>query len=118
MIRVGQKLAQVRQKKGLTLKDVEDATKIKSTFLSSIEKGEYQDLPSPAYAHGFVKNYAQFLGIPVREIMALFRREFDEKREFRVLPETITDAKEYSSFRFRVRRRILLSVFFLFLFIG
>ena len=87
MIRAGQKLRDERQRRGLTLSEISNATKIKVEFLSAIEKGEYEKLPSASYAHGFVGNYAKFLDFEEEEILALFRREFDGKKVYKVLPE-------------------------------
>ena len=77
------------------MEDVAKATKIKSQFLSYIEKGNYQKLPSASYAHGFVSNYARFLGLPDEEILALFRREFDEDKAYRVLPKGLEEREEF-----------------------
>lgn len=107
MIRVGQKLREARIRKKLSLESVSSQTKIRASFLSYIEKGEYQKLPSAAYAHGFVRNYARFLGLPEKEILALFRREFDEEKIFRVLPESLTQGNNYSSPRFRPRQTVI-----------
>lgn len=86
MIKVGQKIKESRLQKGLTLEDVSKSTKIKSHFLMAIENGEYNKLPSSSYAQGFVRNYVSFLGMPEKETLALFRREFDEENIFKVLP--------------------------------
>lgn len=95
MIKIGQKFLEEREKKGLTLEEVSKATKIKVEFLRAIEKGEYNKLPSKTYAHGFVKNYIDFLGLPKKENLALFRREFDEDKVFKVLPGSL-GSKEFS----------------------
>lgn len=87
MISIGQELLEARLKKNLTIAEVAKAIKIKPKFLIALEKGEYHKLPSSAYAQGFVRNYAEFLGLPVEKTLALFRREFDEKAVFKVLPE-------------------------------
>lgn len=100
MVRVGQKLQQERISKKLTLEDVEKATKIKASFLSAIEQGQYHKLPSVSYAQGFVRNYIAFLGLSEKELLPLFRREFNEKDFFRVLPEGVT--KEIRSSRVRL----------------
>lgn len=102
MVRVGQKLREERLKRGLTLEDVAKATKIKATFLSAIEKGEYQKLPSSTYAYGFVRNYAQTLGLPKAETLALFRREFDEEKLFKLLPEGLTGSLDFPIRRLRL----------------
>jgi cytoskeletal protein RodZ len=87
MIRVGDRLKKERVAQGLTIEQVAKGTKIRPSFLAAIERGDYTKLPSSAYIQGFVKNYAEFLGLPKREYAALFRREFDEKEHVRVLPE-------------------------------
>lgn len=86
MKKISEILREEREKKGYSFQEIEKATKIKTKFLLSIEEGKYRDLPSESYALGFVKNYAQFLGVSQDKAAALFRREFhEEKRE--VLPE-------------------------------
>ena len=87
MVHAGIKLYEQRTKKGYTLEEVSKATKIRVSFLECIEKGEYKKLPSGTYAHGFVKNYAKFLGLPENELLALFKREYDEEKFLKVLPE-------------------------------
>jgi cytoskeletal protein RodZ len=118
MIKSGEKLQQVRIEKGLSLEDVAKATKIKLEFLASIEKGEYQKLPSPSYASGFVRNYARFLELPDEEILALFRREYDEDKAYKVLPRGFEQKQEFPHARFKIRQAVLLAVIVLIFFVG
>jgi cytoskeletal protein RodZ len=104
MIKLGQRLREERQRRGLSLEDVTKATKIRPSFLTAIEKGEYRKLPASSYAQGFVINYAEFLGFSKREARALFRREFDESVEFMVLPERFADTAERSFPRVKVHQ--------------
>lgn len=115
MIRIGQKLYEQRLRKALTLKEVAKATKIREVFLSAIEKGEYHKLPSGAYAQGFVRNYAEFLGLPKKETLALFRREFDEKRAYKVLPEGFSKKKDFSINKFKFQEMSVAIVVVIFL---
>jgi len=87
MVHVGEKLYEERVKRGYTLEEVSKATKIRSAFLAAIEKGEYKKLPSGTYVHGFVRNYARFLGLPEHEILALFKRGYAEEKFLKVLPD-------------------------------
>ena len=87
MIRAGQKLKDKRIAKVLTIEQVSKETKIRASYLSAIEKGEYQKLPASTYIQGFVRNYAKYLDLNEQEILAIFRREFDEKKAFAVLPK-------------------------------
>ena len=96
MITAGQKLYEERIRRGLTLEEIARATKIRSSFLSAIEKGEYKKLPSSAYIQGFVKNYAEFLGLPQKEIVALFKREFNEREFLSVLPQGFSKDQDVS----------------------
>jgi cytoskeletal protein RodZ len=79
MRKISDILKEEREKKGYTIQEVEEQTKIKKDFIRAIEDGRFYDLPSEAYALGFVKNYAEFLGIPQKKASALFRREYEGK---------------------------------------
>jgi cytoskeletal protein RodZ len=108
MVNLGQRLHNQRLQRKLTLEEVAVATKIKPRFLAAIEKGDYSKFPSPTYAQGFVKNYAAYLGLPKTEVTALFRREFDEKRVYKVLPDSLAKKQEYPTVTFRWRQQFLL----------
>lgn len=104
MIKVSQKLQEERLRKRLSIDDVAKATKIKAAFLDALERGEYTKLPSSAYAKGFIKNYSIFLGLPAKEMLALFRREFDEKKTYSVLPEGFSREQPVFSKRMPVQQ--------------
>ncbi len=107
MVKVGQRLHEERLQRKLSLDDIAAATKIKAQFLQAIETGDYQKLPSPAYAQGFVRNYATYLGLPRTEITALFRREFDEKKAYKVLPDSLTQTDEFPLKRIKVQQSLI-----------
>ena len=113
MTTAGQKLKAVRLEKNLKLEDVSNGTKIKQDFLDHIEKGDYQKLPSVSYAQGFVRNYARFLGLDEKEVLALFRREFDSDNTIKVLPKGFESDEKFSPSRLRLRSKaiIIVSVF-------
>ncbi len=108
MIKVGQKFQEARLQKNLTLESISQGTKIKVSFLEAIEKGEYEKLPSVTYAQGFVRNYARFLNMPEKETLALFRREFDEEKAIKVLPQGFTKTKDLSLSRFKSKQTLFL----------
>lgn len=112
MIKAGQRLKEERLKQGLTLDDVSKATKIKSSFLDAIEKSEYTKLPASTFAQGFVRNYTQFLKLPEEEVIPLFRREFDEEKIYKVLPQGFPDAN-YPVSRMKKSQLILIPLLFL-----
>lgn len=112
MIKVGDKLKEERIRRGLSINDVSSATKIRSNFLEYIEKGEYEKLPSVTFAQGFVRNYVSYLGLPEKETMAIFRREFDEEKVFRVLPQGMV-REDFPIFRVKLSQFFLVGVLFL-----
>ena len=95
MVKASERLKEVRLEKDLSLEEISQSTKIKAIYLEYIEKGEYNKLPSVSYAHGFVRNYARFLGLNEKEILALFRREFDSDTAYRVLPKGFDTEEEF-----------------------
>jgi len=118
MIKFGQRLYEARIKKGLTIEEVAKATKIRSRFIKAIEKGEYKKLPSPAYTQGFVKNYISFLELPQTELIALFRREYDEREFVNVLPESFTKAEEIPLHRITFQQTLLVTIGILLILFG
>lgn len=125
MQRLEQRLKEARIERKLTLNQAAKATKIKPHFLEAIEKGAYNELPSPAYARGFVRNYADFLGLPNAQVSAMFKRDFDEKKSVKVLPDGVIGGREFPTRRVNIRKVImfvfailLLSLFLLFVLRG
>lgn len=114
MTTVGQKLYEERTKKGYTLEQISKAIKIRPSFLLAIEKGEYHKLPSSAYAYGFIKNYLEFLNLPKKEMMALFRREFDDQKMMKILPEGLSKESQFPGKIIKLQE---LSIGFILLFI-
>lgn len=86
MKKVSELLYEERIRKNVSLDDVEATTKIKKQFLEAIESGQLRTLPSKTYALGFVKVYAQYLGLPLSRVTALFKREYEDD-EYHVVPE-------------------------------
>jgi cytoskeletal protein RodZ len=118
MVRLGHLLHQKRLARRLTLEEVAQDLKIKSKFLAAIERGEYNKLPSPAYAQGFVRNYATYLGLSKAETTMLFKREFDEKRAMKVLPDSMVKTKEFPLKRLRIQQSLIIFIVFLLLVFG
>src|SRR3989344_8992192 len=69
-----------RKKRGLSLEEVQRQTKIRKSILELLEKGDYDSLPPPTFIKGLIRNYGEFLGLDVNELLALFRREYDERK--------------------------------------
>lgn len=66
---IGKDLRQAREQLGLTLEEAERATRIRPRYLQAIEDGDLDALPSAVQARGFLRNYADFLGLDSDEIL-------------------------------------------------
>ncbi|MDP3998398.1 MAG: helix-turn-helix domain-containing protein [bacterium] len=91
MKNVGEILKKARAEKNLTLEDVEKKTKIRAKFLAAIEESAYEKLPSAVYIRGFIKNYSEFLGLSPEKVLAIFRRQFDERKNLGLLPHGMVE---------------------------
>jgi transcriptional regulator with XRE-family HTH domain len=58
--KIGRILQQARQERGLSLEEVEQATKIRARHLAELERGNFGVLPD-VYVRGFLKTYADYL---------------------------------------------------------
>ena len=60
---IGTELRNAREARGLSPADVSEATRIQASFITAIENLAKSDLPSIGYVLGYVRTYANFLGL-------------------------------------------------------
>jgi cytoskeleton protein RodZ len=72
---VGDMLQERREDLGLDLEEIGAMLRIKPSYLAALEQGRTHDLPGPTYAIGFVRAYAEFLGLDAEPILARFKAE-------------------------------------------
>ncbi|MCK5445350.1 MAG: helix-turn-helix domain-containing protein, partial [Rhodospirillaceae bacterium] len=72
---MGELLAQTRQKSGQDIPDVAQSLRISQRYLEAIEEGRNDDLPGTTYAVGFVRSYAEYLGLDEDEIVRRYKDE-------------------------------------------
>ena len=66
---IGERLEEARKRKGISLREAAEATKIRGDFLGSIEQNKFDfDLPD-IYKRGFLKNYARYLKLDPEKIL-------------------------------------------------
>jgi cytoskeletal protein RodZ len=70
MTDIGIELRQAREARGLSLDQVQKATRIKRVFLEAIEAGRLDELPGPVQARGFIRSYASHLGLDPDALLA------------------------------------------------
>lgn len=72
---IGDLLRERREDLGLDLDEIGTMLRIKPAYLAALEQGRTQELPGPAYAIGFVRAYADFLGLDSEQVLARFKAE-------------------------------------------
>ena len=70
---VGARLRAAREQRGLSLAEVEAATKIRTHLLAAIEAEQWERLPGDYYARAFLREYAEFLELDPEPVLAGYR---------------------------------------------
>lgn len=79
MDELGNILREAREMKGLTLTDAQEETRINTRFLEAMENGEFERLPTPVHARGFLRNYARFLELEPDPLLERFEAHFGRR---------------------------------------
>jgi cytoskeleton protein RodZ len=72
---VGALLRRRREEIQQDIEDVSSQLRIRSVYIRAIEEGKFQELPGNAYAVGFVRAYADYLGLDGGSIVGDYRDE-------------------------------------------
>jgi len=73
---VGALLRRTRLAKNQDLRDIASYLCIRYQFLEALEDGRYKELPGEAYANGFIRSYASYLGLNPADIITRYKREY------------------------------------------
>ena len=89
---ISTKLKESRQQQSISLDEVSRTTKIRVVQLEAIERGAYDELPGEVFAKGYVRSFADALGLDP----AVIAVEYDEERRASgaVLPEAYQRERE------------------------
>src|SRR5215207_3611788 len=78
--KIGRTLELARKERGLSLKQVEEATKIRAAYLVELERENFGVLPA-VYVQGSLKTYANFLQLDGEEMVRELKRRQDPREE-------------------------------------
>lgn len=81
MTGLGERLKEARNKKGYTLDDLQEITKIQKRYLSGIENEEYTGMPGSFYIRAFIKQYAEAVDLDADEMLALYKGSSGQQEE-------------------------------------
>ncbi len=76
MFEIGSSLRSARERRKLELADVEGATHIRTKYLQALEDERFDVLPGPAYVKGFLRTYADHLGLDGQQFVAEYNARF------------------------------------------
>jgi len=75
---VGQDLRNARLNLGKDRREVAKELHIKRSYVQAIEDGHFEQMPASVYAYGFVRSYAEFLGLDEDQIVRRFKDEWED----------------------------------------
>jgi cytoskeleton protein RodZ len=76
---IGQRLKAAREEQRLTLEKVFESTRIRVQYLKALEEDDLSVMPSPVQARGYLRNYAEFLGLDVARLLEELRESSTQK---------------------------------------
>lgn len=77
--KVGHLLKEMRLQKGLKINEVAKTLCIRQCYLEAIENSDYKEIPVFPYGIGFIRSYADFLGLNSSNIIELYKEETNTK---------------------------------------
>jgi cytoskeletal protein RodZ len=72
---IGQRLKAEREEQRITLEKAFEATRIRMQYLQALEEDDLSVMPSPVQARGYLRNYAEYLGFDVDQMLLDLREQ-------------------------------------------
>lgn len=70
----GRRFLDARKQKGLSVEDISEAIKLEPKMVHALEGDEFNNLPEAIYVQGYIRSYAEFLGIPVEPLLNVYQQ--------------------------------------------
>ena len=83
----GETLRRERELRQISLREIAEATKINLRYLDALERDDFRHLPGGVFNKGFVRAYAQFIGIDPETMVTAYLDE-DRRQQARVTRTT------------------------------
>ena len=96
---IGEILREARLSRREDLYQIAEYLRIKPSFLIALENSHYDELPADAYVIGFLRTYANFLGLDGKNAVDLYRYEMEGRRRKPVLsmPTPVSEGRTPSA---------------------
>jgi cytoskeletal protein RodZ len=108
MFQIGPSLREARTRRGFSPADVHKAVRIRERYLTALEEERWDMLPGDAYTKGFLRTYAEFLGLDGQLYIDEYNARVAQQEEEPLLPEAIKGRSRAGGILFRTTGAILL----------
>ncbi len=78
LMEIGARLKEIRESKGLSLRELHEITKIQPKYLSALEEEKFEIFPGDVYIKGALRNYAAVLGLNTAEILEAYFEKYEK----------------------------------------
>lgn len=92
---IGAELRLRREERRQTIRDVADVVRIQTRYIEALEDDRIENLPGRVYALGFVRTYAEHLGLDANDMVERFKQEAKglEPQSDLTMPEPVDEGK-------------------------
>jgi hypothetical protein len=97
MFQIGPSLREARTRRGLSPADVHKAIRIRERYLTALEEERWDMLPGDAYTKGFLRTYAEFLGLHGQLYIDEFNARIAAHEEEPLVPESLRNPRSRAS---------------------
>jgi hypothetical protein len=101
---LGNSLREARVRQGLDYPQVELATKIRAKYIRAMEDEAFEILPSETYVKGFLRSYAEYLGLDGQLYVDEYNSRYGHERHYDETPRRLRSTRDR-----RLERRIVLT---------
>lgn len=95
-IQIGNRLQSARRKQKIRLHQAVEETCIPKRYISALEKNDAGALPEPVYALGFVKTYAEYLGLEAKPLIEEVKSQIGAEPQALPIPANDLDTPRRS----------------------
>ncbi|HET7566481.1 MAG TPA: RodZ domain-containing protein [Gaiellaceae bacterium] len=93
MFEIGPSLREARARRGLSAEDVQKAIRIRDRYLHALEEERWELLPGDAYVKGFLRTYAEFLGLDGNLYVDEYNGRYAHHEDQALVPEAMAPAE-------------------------
>ncbi|MGN8644934.1 helix-turn-helix domain-containing protein [Gracilibacillus sp. HCP3S3_G5_1] len=91
---IGERLKEERERKNMSLEDVQNLTKIQVRYLNAIEQERFNVMPGSFYVRAFIKEYATILGLDPEELIQEYKHDLPFDNEETVVHSRVRSSKK------------------------